>query len=720
MKLRCSEQSRNNKILENIIYVLSAALLGGSFFAVLLNIFEFGWSTKVMFSGSIKGGFLSTVNAVADQFGSRKYIIMEKFADGYDDTGELFPNGLFMTTVLVILIVISYLIVRYCSKWFILLYIIPVIVLPIVIDKKPDYILLFIFAATLFICLIAMINKKVTSLMFILPAVIILISFGIVFSIRQNGIVDNSKVLGKITDKVKEAEESRYGKDPLKNGKLDELSAKELRKDRGSIDKVLSSLKGNKDESKTALSVEKDKMQSYYLKGFIGERFENNRWEKLDSRIHYENRDKLYWLNRSGFDGLSQLGNVKSILDNISPETMKIEVKSANRKNMFLPYEITGTDKSIYKGFENHSGAYLGTNKFLGKRNYNCQVEENLTSTWTKWVGKLYAKKVDKNISKYFINESHHNVFNYKNYTEYPETLAPAFEKEIGKTGDIRKNHVQYKIAIDRIRKYLKDKYIYTDYFTKSKGEDEITAFINSKKGSDAHFASLGTLLFRYHGIPARYAEGYLITPSDAKENKVDLGRSHNHAWTEIYIDGYGWVPIEVTPEYMGIMKEADLNVGLEAVSYDNKFNAKDKPEQKPSKEGESVKAKIRNILRLIWIMLGIIVTAALLIWALYKLIPVLWAVWKRYKDFNDRDPKEGTKAIFRYIKKKNLPVSEKTESLGNYAIYSLGRVAEADRKHMKDALKRGKYEKRKIKKINRTAGTNSVGSIIGRLRIKK
>ena len=133
---------------------------------------------------------------------------------------------------------------------------------------------------------------------------------------------------------------------------------------------------------------------------------------------------------------------------------MKIEVKSANRKNMFLPYEITGTDKSIYKGFENYSGAYLGTNKFLGKRNYNCQVEENLTSTWTKWVGKLYAKKVDKNISKYFINESHHNVFNYKNYTEYPETLAPAFEKGIGKTGDIRKNHVQYKIAIDRIRKY--------------------------------------------------------------------------------------------------------------------------------------------------------------------------------------------------------------------------------------------------------------------------
>lgn len=144
MKLRCSEQNRNNKILENIIYVLSAALLGGSFFAVLLNIFEFGWSTKAMFSGSIKGGFLSTVNAVADQFGSRKYIIMEKFADGYDDTGELFPNGLFMTTVLVILIVISYLIVRYCSKWFILLYIIPVIVLPIVIDKKPDYILLHI------------------------------------------------------------------------------------------------------------------------------------------------------------------------------------------------------------------------------------------------------------------------------------------------------------------------------------------------------------------------------------------------------------------------------------------------------------------------------------------------------------------------------------------------------------------------------------------------
>ena len=44
-------------------------------------------------------------------------------------------------------------------------------------------------------------------------------------------------------------------------------------------------------------------------------------------------------------------------------------------------------------------------------------------------------------------------------------------------------------------------------------------------------------MMFRYYGIPARYVEGYLITPQMAGKT-VQVPRSMAHAWVEIYVDG--------------------------------------------------------------------------------------------------------------------------------------------------------------------------------------
>lgn len=75
--------------------------------------------------------------------------------------------------------------------------------------------------------------------------------------------------------------------------------------------------------------------------------------------------------------------------------------------------------------------------------------------------------------------------------------------------------------------------------------------------------------MFRYYGIPARYVEGYLITPQDVDGKTdgetIEIPGTNGHAWTEIYIDGLGWVPLEMTPSYYGIMEEANLKTGLEA-----------------------------------------------------------------------------------------------------------------------------------------------------------
>ena len=58
-------------------------------------------------------------------------------------------------------------------------------------------------------------------------------------------------------------------------------------------------------------------------------------------------------------------------------------------------------------------------------------------------------------------------------------------------------------------------------------------------------------LAYRSFGIPARYAEGYLLPQSrTAAGELVPLSGEDAHAWVEIYLDGMGWVPVDVTPGF--------------------------------------------------------------------------------------------------------------------------------------------------------------------------
>lgn len=92
------------------------------------------------------------------------------------------------------------------------------------------------------------------------------------------------------------------------------------------------------------------------------------------------------------------------------------------------------------------------------------------------------------------------------------------------------------------------------------RGEDFVDYFLlEQRKGYCSYYATAATLLFRSMGIPARYAEGYIVSDSDIYKGKkqngkriVDIKDTNAHAWTEIYVDGYGWLPVEVTPGYTG------------------------------------------------------------------------------------------------------------------------------------------------------------------------
>ena len=75
---------------------------------------------------------------------------------------------------------------------------------------------------------------------------------------------------------------------------------------------------------------------------------------------------------------------------------------------------------------------------------------------------------------------------------------------------------------------------------------DIVVAFLDTyKEGVCQHYAAAATMLFRALGIPARYTVGY--TTNTVAGRDVNVTTMDGHAWVEVYIDGIGWMQVEVT-----------------------------------------------------------------------------------------------------------------------------------------------------------------------------
>ena len=81
-------------------------------------------------------------------------------------------------------------------------------------------------------------------------------------------------------------------------------------------------------------------------------------------------------------------------------------------------------------------------------------------------------------------------------------------------------------------------------------GEDFVASFLARRRGYCMHFASAGVLMLRLLGIPARYVTGYSVEVPET--GIAEVPDSAAHAWVEVYLAGYGWYPVEMTPGYSG------------------------------------------------------------------------------------------------------------------------------------------------------------------------
>ncbi|MBO4500613.1 MAG: transglutaminase domain-containing protein, partial [Clostridia bacterium] len=105
----------------------------------------------------------------------------------------------------------------------------------------------------------------------------------------------------------------------------------------------------------------------------------------------------------------------------------------------------------------------------------------------------------------------------------------------------------------EKVRDYILGAAEYSYAFPSvPEGTDPVVYFLTqSKQGVCSHFAAAATLMYRALGVPARYTYGVSVCPY-ADKKPTPFTDANLHAWVEVYISGFGWIPVDVTPAVFG------------------------------------------------------------------------------------------------------------------------------------------------------------------------
>lgn len=220
-------------------------------------------------------------------------------------------------------------------------------------------------------------------------------------------------------------------------------------------------------------------------------------------------------------------------------------------------------------------------------------------------------------------------------------------------------------------------------------GEDFVSYFLTeSRRGYCMHFASAATLILRTMGIPARYVTGYVAdVPASGK---VSVPDSAAHAWVEIYLDGYGWEPVEVTPAYAGsnpgqsgTAEPTPTPTATPAPTATQTPQASAKPSAAPNSTEQPVTETQPLDLRII-----LIPVAAVLVLLAFPVRRAIGRV-RREKKFRQESTNRAVIAVYLYLSRLTRwggPMPEEVAELAKKAQFSPHILTEEERRTAVDA----------------------------------
>lgn len=308
-----------------------------------------------------------------------------------------------------------------------------------------------------------------------------------------------------------------------------------------------------------------------YLRGYVGSVYTGRSWETagIDGTVRVEKDGSIYDVSMGEIYNMTNglLADDRSGMINITDERVKsadVIVRIRDKyeaSHYYVPYGASFNQPDAFDidgvtNLSEHDDMRYDVLQITGVDGIN-----GVTDT---------GKSLNARIERAYRDEAY-NSYLYGDWLELgDEFLSILPESCTWKGRQINLSDGSavngYEVYIDYIRKYLSDNYEYTLAPGKlGEGEDFLQKFIRDKKGYCTHFATMATMMFRWYGIPARYVEGYYVSPSGGEINEynstgraaVSVKDDKAHAWTEIYVDGYGWMPVEATPGYSSVRYDA-------------------------------------------------------------------------------------------------------------------------------------------------------------------
>ena len=339
-------------------------------------------------------------------------------------------------------------------------------------------------------------------------------------------------------------------------------------------------------EGRTVLQVTMPKPEeTVYLRGYTGSVYTGSTWDELPDSKLAELEKITSDFETSGlssllFDSYS-LKNTPVLMPSYS---FTVKNLGAHIDYLYLPYNLVPESVSRYE-IINHSAFYSEDKTYFGQIYDPGDYYGYQNIFRTRWSVSSEMKN----------DEAAYRQFVYENYLDIPESFDPTMIFTESYYDYITAEEVKTgKSTLDEMTVFSRKLYYIKDWLRNNceyslkagklpSGEDFVNFFLENRKGSCTHFASAAAIMCRYAGIPARYVEGYVLKSTDFPSDyavgttaTVDVTDARGHAWVEVYIDGFGWYPVEFTSGYGNIRisrptsTSAEPEIPSETVSNEN------------------------------------------------------------------------------------------------------------------------------------------------------
>ena len=268
-----------------------------------------------------------------------------------------------------------------------------------------------------------------------------------------------------------------------------------------------------------------------------GEEFQNavlySVYSNVDDRIYlkigsYGNYSGQYWNDAPVYFKLINDKYCASYLVGLTSENKSL-INTIEIKSNYQPYALP------YYMVPKEGNAEIQTNDVT----YSGGITNSYTVGYIK-IGTEYPA-VNKKYTQY---ESEYRSFVYENYLALDDASRKFMEDIIKKEGFSAGD----QNIINAVATYIQNAATYNlEYDRALEQENNIAiAFLSKyKEGVCRHYASAATLLYRALGIPARYTVG--VTGELKAGEWTNILAKNAHAWVEVYVDGTGWICVEVT-----------------------------------------------------------------------------------------------------------------------------------------------------------------------------